>query len=105
MVTQDDPLGALNDGDDEVLELQRSTEKLSLAGGDKPNANGAALHHHNNTIYTDQPVLFKGQRSATFDDSLQLNKSMHRSETMPVGSSVTASFASSIGSTLKFSFG
>ncbi|XP_038115190.1 DENN domain-containing protein Crag isoform X2 [Culex quinquefasciatus] len=105
VVTQDDPLGALNDGDDEVLELQRSTEKLSLAGGDKPNANGAALHHHNNTIYTDQPVLFKGQRSATFDDSLQLNKSMHRSETMPVGSSVTASFASSIGSTLKFSFG
>ncbi|XP_058454899.1 DENN domain-containing protein Crag isoform X2 [Malaya genurostris] len=99
VVTQDDPLGALKD--DEVLEIQQSTEKLSL------NANSGGqngVHHHNDTIYTDQPVLFKGQRSATFDDSLQLNKSMHRSETMPVGSSVTSSFAS-IGSTLKFNFG
>ncbi|XP_065083443.1 DENN domain-containing protein Crag isoform X2 [Ochlerotatus camptorhynchus] len=98
LVTQDDPLGALNDdGNDEVLEVRQSTEKLTLAGGQ----NGI---HHNNTIYTDQPILFKGQRSATFDDSLQLNKSMHRSETMPVTSSVTSSFAS-IGSTLKFNFG
>lgn len=98
LVTQDDPLGALNDdGNDELLEVQQSTEKLSLRGGQ----NGI---HHNNTIYTDQPILFKGQRSATFDDSLQLNKSMHRSETMPVTSSVTSSFAS-IGSSLKFNFG
>lgn len=97
-MTQDDPLGALNDdGNDELLEVQQSTEKLSLRGGQ----NGI---HHNNTIYTDQPILFKGQRSATFDDSLQLNKSMHRSETMPVTSSVTSSFAS-IGSSLKFNFG
>lgn len=88
-VTQNDPLGALNDEEDEIIEVQQSTEKLSL--------------QYNNTIYTDQPVLFKGQRSATFDDSTQLNKSMHRSETMPV-SSVTSSLAS-LGSSLKFSFG
>ncbi|XP_055635236.1 DENN domain-containing protein Crag isoform X1 [Toxorhynchites rutilus septentrionalis] len=95
LVTQDDPLGALNDdGSDEVLEVRQSAEKLTLADNS----------HQNNTIYTDQPILFKGQRSATFDDSLQLSKSMHRSETMPVTSSVTSSFAS-IGSTLKFNFG
>lgn len=102
-MTQDDPLGALNDdGNDELLAVQQSTEKLSLAS-----ANGTGGQngiHHNNTIYTDQPILFKGQRSATFDDSMQLNKSMHRSETMPVTSSVTSSFAS-IGSSLKFNFG
>lgn len=97
LVTQDDPLGALNDdGSDEVLEVRQSAEKLSLMEN--------SIHHHNDTIYTDQPILFKGQRSATFDDSLQLNKSMHRSETMPVTSSVTSSFAS-IGSSLKFNFG
>ncbi|XP_062558911.1 DENN domain-containing protein Crag isoform X2 [Armigeres subalbatus] len=103
LVTQDDPLGALNDdGNDEMLEVRNATEKLSLTG-----ANGTGGQngiHHNNTIYTDQPILFKGQRSATFDDSLQLNKSMQRSETMPVTSSVTSSFAS-IGSSLKFNFG
>ncbi|KXJ75086.1 hypothetical protein RP20_CCG012333 [Aedes albopictus] len=103
LVTQDDPLGALNDdGNDELLAVQQSTEKLSLTS-----ANGTGGQngiHHNNTIYTDQPILFKGQRSATFDDSMQLNKSMHRSETMPVTSSVTSSFAS-IGSSLKFNFG
>lgn len=59
-------------------------------------------HHNNNTMYTDKPILFKGQRSATFDESTNLNKSMHRSETMP-GSSVTTSLAN-IGSSLKFSF-
>ncbi|XP_055548391.1 DENN domain-containing protein Crag isoform X1 [Wyeomyia smithii] len=100
LVTQDDPLGALNDdGNDEVLEIRQSTEKLALNNTGEHNG-----IHHNNTIYTDQPILFKGQRSATFDDSLQLNKSMHRSETMPVSSSVTSSFAS-IGSSLKFNFG
>ncbi|XP_058824801.1 DENN domain-containing protein Crag isoform X2 [Topomyia yanbarensis] len=104
IVTQDDPLGALkDDGTDEVLEIRQSTDKLSLNAKGSGH-NGIHQHHHNETIYTDQPILFKGQRSATFDDSLQLNKSMQRSETMPVSSSVTSSFAS-IGSTLKFNFG
>ncbi|XP_055601760.1 DENN domain-containing protein Crag-like isoform X1 [Uranotaenia lowii] len=102
LVTQDDPLGALNDTE-ELLEVQQSVEKMSINGGGTTNG-GNHFQAHNNTIYTDQPILFKGQRSATFDDSLQLNKSMHRSETMPVTSSVTSSFAS-IGSSLKFNFG
>lgn len=58
---------------------------------------------NNNTVYTDQPVLFKGQRSATFDESIQLSKSMQRSETMPA-SSATSSLAG-LGSTFKFNFG
>jgi DENN domain-containing protein 4 len=76
----------------EDIAIQEQTEKLSL-------------NHNNNfnsTLYTDQPILFKGQRSATFDDSTQLNKTLHRSETMPT--SVASSLAS-LGSTLKFSFG
>uniref|UniRef100_W4VRF4 Putative calmodulin-binding protein crag n=1 Tax=Corethrella appendiculata TaxID=1370023 RepID=W4VRF4_9DIPT len=93
IVTQDDPLGALNDDQEETIAVQEAVDKLSLNN-----------HNHcNNTIYTDQPVLFKGHRSATFDDSTQLNKSMHRSETMPVAS-VTSSLAT-FGSSLKFSFG
>lgn len=66
LVTQDDPLGALNE-DDEVIEVQQTPQIESIS-------------INNNTMYTDQPILFKGQRSATFDDSTHLNKSLHRSE-------------------------
>lgn len=91
-VTQNDPLGALNE-DDEIIEIEQQKQQpiIDLA------------HNNNNIIYTDQPILFKGQRSATFDDSTQLNKSLHRSETMPA-SSLTSSLAG-LGSSLKFSFG
>lgn len=58
---------------------------------------------NNNTLYSDKPILFKGQRSATFDESTQLNKNMHRSETMP-GSSVASSLAN-LGSSFKLNFG
>ncbi|XP_049281362.1 DENN domain-containing protein Crag isoform X1 [Anopheles funestus] len=95
LVTQDDPLGALNDMTEELAIQQReSVDKTS-----EPNEMS-----NNNTIYTDQPILFKGQRSATFDDSTQLSKSMQRSETMPMTSTVTSGFGS-LGSTLKFNFG
>uniref|UniRef100_A0A182Q8N5 UDENN domain-containing protein n=1 Tax=Anopheles farauti TaxID=69004 RepID=A0A182Q8N5_9DIPT len=96
VVTQDDPLGALNDNDtDEVETANRDSSKKALE--QNPSSS-------NSTIYTDQPILFKGQRSATFDDSTQLNKSMQRSETMPMTSAVTSGFGS-LGSTLKFNFG
>lgn len=91
LVTQNDPLGALNE-EDEVINVE---EKL-----DEPDRNAV---NNNNTVYSDQPVLFKGQRSATFDESIQLSKSMQRSETMPA-SSVTSSLAG-LGSTFKFNFG
>ena len=90
-----DPLGALNEDNDEVIVVQEQTEI-----NDKAPLNNNNI---NNSVYTDQPILFKGQRSATFDESISLNKSMHRSETMPA-SSVTSSLAS-LGSSLKFSFG
>lgn len=53
-------------------------------------------------MFSDQPILFKGHRSATFDESTSLNKGIHRSETMPV-QSITSSIAH-IGSSLKFGF-
>jgi hypothetical protein len=53
-------------------------------------------------MFADQPVLFKGHRSATFDDASHLNKGIHRSETMPM-QSITSSIAN-IGSSLKFGF-
>ncbi|XP_052872002.1 DENN domain-containing protein Crag isoform X2 [Anopheles cruzii] len=102
VVTQDDPLGALND------------EVINEAGQPQPSAVAADTEclsrplNSNDTIYTDQPILFKGQRSATFDDSLQLNKSMQRSETMPsttANASPASSGFASLGSTLKFNFG
>ncbi|XP_067639597.1 DENN domain-containing protein Crag isoform X2 [Eurosta solidaginis] len=95
-VTQNDPLGALN----EDL-TDQSTPTNTELNKDTSNQHHAGIP--NNTIYTDKPVLFKGQRSATFDESTQLNKSMQRSETMP-GSSVASSLAN-FGSSLKFNFG
>lgn len=84
-----DPLGALND-QDEVVKIVPVTQDID------PNLN-------NNTMFTDQPVLFMGTRSATFHDSLHSSKSIHRSETMPAVT-LTSSLAG-IGSSLKFSFG
>lgn len=89
LVTQDDPLGALNDETDETVQVPAAQEPENLEHLE-------AKKH----LYTDQPVLFKGHRSATFDESVHMNKSMHRSETMPVNS-VTSSLAN-LGSSLKF---
>lgn len=87
LVTQDDPLGALNE-DEQVAANEGKAE--NSATGDV--LSGSAKKH----IYTDQPILFRGHRSQTFDESMtNVNKSMHRSETMP-GNSVTSSLASSI---------
>ncbi|XP_011179058.1 DENN domain-containing protein Crag isoform X2 [Zeugodacus cucurbitae] len=93
-VTQNDPLGALN----EELQDQTTPTNTKEPAGEQPNA-GA----NNSTMYTDKPILFKGQRSATFDESTHLSKSMQRSETMP-GSSVASSLAN-FGSSIKFSIG
>ncbi|XP_050331360.1 DENN domain-containing protein Crag isoform X2 [Bactrocera neohumeralis] len=92
-VTQNDPLGALN----EELQDQTTPTNTKEPTGEQPNA-GA-----NNSMYTDKPILFKGQRSATFDESTHLSKSMQRSETMP-GSSVASSLAN-FGSSIKFNIG
>ncbi|EAA01213.3 AGAP001102-PA [Anopheles gambiae str. PEST] len=95
LVTQGDPLGALNDN--AAVESEINCEPVDETVDRCEISN-------NNSIYTDQPILFKGQRSATFDDSTQLNKSMQRSETMPMTSTATSGFGS-LGSTLKFNFG
>lgn len=84
LVTQDDPLGALNEDAADVKGTQTGETAAASEVADKKH------------IYTDQPILFRGHRSQTFDESIaNVNKSMHRSETMP-GNSVTSSLASSI---------
>lgn len=97
LVTQDDPLGALNDLN--VPETNSQTKKTDPGQKNLTNNN-----HINDTIYTDTPILFKGHRSATFEDSMQLSKNMHRSETMPNANSVTSSLAN-LGTSLKLNFG
>ncbi|XP_049530518.1 DENN domain-containing protein Crag isoform X1 [Anopheles darlingi] len=103
LVTQDDPLGALNDSDEHGV-IQEGHAEPPEAKGASEQSNTQQANSNNNTIYTDQPILFKGQRSATFDDSVQLNKSIQRSETMPATNAVASSFVT-LGSTLKFNFG
>nr|XP_036231974.1 DENN domain-containing protein Crag isoform X2 [Bactrocera oleae] len=93
-VTQNDPLGALNE------ELQDQTTPTNTKEPACEQANAGA---NNSSMYTDKPILFKGQRSATFDESTHLSKSMQRSETMP-GSSVASSLAN-FGSSIKFNIG
>lgn len=103
LVTQDDPLGALKDSNEHgAIQEGRSCTPESKGASQQSNTHQA--NSNNNTIYSDQPILFKGQRSATFDDSVQLNKSIQRSETMPATNAVASSFVS-LGSTLKFNFG
>lgn len=92
-VTQNDPLGALNEEEEELIKIEKTS------GVETKNAYSIK----NNTIYTDQPILFRGQRSATFDESTQMYKSMQRSKTMPP-SSVSSSFAG-LGQTFKLNFG
>lgn len=92
-VTQNDPLGALNEEEAPV----------AVPTTDNQSAMGVSSSFNNNTLYSDKPILFKGQRSATFDESTQLNKNMQRSETMP-GSSVASSLAN-LGSSFKLNFG
>lgn len=91
-VTQNDPLGALNEEEEELLKIEKTAVESK---------NSFLIK--NNTIYTDQPILFRGQRSATFDDSTQMYKSMQRSKTMPP-TSVTSSLAG-FGQSFKLSFG
>ncbi|XP_058115826.1 DENN domain-containing protein Crag [Anopheles ziemanni] len=98
IVTQDDPLGALNHAPNDTIEVSQGRCETTQEGQSAITLSGKS------TIYTDQPILFKGQRSATFDDSTQLNKSLQRSETMPMTNAVTSGFAS-LGSSLKFNFG
>lgn len=95
-MTQDDPLGALNGLDVPVINTQKPTD-----GDQKHITNNNNI---NDTIYTDTPILFKGHRSATFEDSMQLSKNMHRSETMPNANTVTSSLAN-LGTSLKLNFG
>ncbi|XP_037938686.1 DENN domain-containing protein Crag isoform X2 [Teleopsis dalmanni] len=95
-VTHNDPLGAFSE--DTNIEDNSKTGHLEA----KQHSESSTRPPSNN-IYSDKPILFKGQRSATFDESTQLNKSMQRSETMP-GSSVTSSLAN-FSSSFKFNFG
>lgn len=91
-VTQNDPLGALNEEEEELIKIEKTSVESQ---------NSYLIE--NNTIYTDQPILFRGQRSQTFDDSTRMYSNMQRSKTMPP-SSVSSGFAG-LGQSFKFSFG
>lgn len=94
VVTENDPLGALIDNEaDEIIQVQQ-TQPLTEEQLEK-----ARIHE---AMFADQPILFKGHRSQTFENASNLNKGMHRSDTMPA-QSLTSSFAN-IGSSLKFGF-
>ncbi|KAG5671963.1 hypothetical protein PVAND_002128 [Polypedilum vanderplanki] len=94
VVTENDPLGALLDNEaDEIIQVQQ-TQPMTEEQLEK-----ARIHE---AMFADQPVLFKGHRSQTFENAANLNKGMHRSDTMPT-QSLTSSIAN-IGSSLKFGF-
>ncbi|KAH8318280.1 hypothetical protein KR074_006843 [Drosophila pseudoananassae] len=96
-VTQNDPLGALNE--------EESGSSATPTQQTLPAVETASQTQMDSSIYSDKPILFRGQRSATFDESTQIGKSMHRSETMPVASSGVTHSLANIGSSLKFTFG
>ncbi|XP_017089181.2 DENN domain-containing protein Crag isoform X3 [Drosophila bipectinata] len=96
-VTQNDPLGALNE--------EESGSSGTPTQQTQPAVETSSHTQMDSSIYSDKPILFRGQRSATFDESTQIGKSMHRSETMPVASSGVTHSLANIGSSLKFTFG
>ncbi|KPU75492.1 uncharacterized protein Dana_GF22300, isoform B [Drosophila ananassae] len=96
-VTQNDPLGALNE--------EESGSSGTPTQQTQPAVETSSHAQMDSSIYSDKPILFRGQRSATFDESTQIGKSMHRSETMPVASSGVTHSLANIGSSLKFTFG
>ncbi|XP_034124752.1 DENN domain-containing protein Crag isoform X1 [Drosophila guanche] len=101
-VTQNDPLGALNEEDSSTsTPTQQKQEGLAQ----EQETQSQSQTQPDGNIYSDKPILFRGQRSATFDESTQIGKSMHRSETMPVASSGVTHSLANIGSSLKFTFG
>lgn len=94
VVLENDPLGAFIDNEpDEIIQVQQN-QTMTPEQLEKARITAA--------MFADQPILFKGHRSATFDDAANLNKGIHRSETMPM-QSITSSIAN-IGSSLKFGF-
>ncbi|XP_017086117.1 DENN domain-containing protein Crag isoform X2 [Drosophila eugracilis] len=95
-VTQNDPLGALNE--EEAAASATPTQQMQQE-------QQHSQSQIDSSIYSDKPILFRGQRSATFDESTQIGKSMHRSETMPVANSGVTNSLANIGSSLKFTFG
>lgn len=101
-VMQNDPLGALVEETAAVTVAERRLPTDVRSPSAPPPSTDKQQLHNNNHMYSDQPILFKGQRSATFDESVHLGK-MHRSETMPAAT-LTSSLAG-LGSSLKFSFG
>lgn len=96
-VTQNDPLGALNE--------EESGSSATPTQQTQPAVETSSHTQMDSSIYSDKPILFRGPRSATFDESTQIGKSMHRSETMPVASSGVTHSLANIGSSLKFTFG
>lgn len=89
MVEEYDPLGALA-SEDQSTNIS-SKKRASLEGQSEVQQMDNKKH-----LFTDQPILFRGHRSQTFDESINaVNKSMQRSETMPANS-VTSSLANSI---------
>jgi hypothetical protein len=95
VVTENDPLGALIDNEsDEIIQVQQ-TQPMTAEQMEK-----ARIHE---AMFADQPILFKGHRSQTFENASNLNKGMHRSDTMIPSQSLTSSIAN-IGSSLKFGF-
>ncbi|XP_052849229.1 DENN domain-containing protein Crag isoform X1 [Drosophila gunungcola] len=99
-VTQNDPLGALNE--EESAASATTTQQAQQQEQQQLQQSQAQI---DSSIYSDKPILFRGPRSATFDESTQIGKSMHRSETMPVASSGVTNSLANIGSSLKLTFG
>lgn len=90
LVTENDPLGAFDDDKENQTTILQS----------KRNASEPHVIARNDSMFSDQPILFKGQRSATFDESM--NASKQRSRTLP-STSASVNFAG-IGSSFKFNF-
>lgn len=89
VVTENDPLGALEQPFPETYDCQVQPDVIPSTGF---------------TSLTDDPVLFKSSvhRSATFEGSPPAQSKIQRSETVPAAT-VTSSLAS-LGSTFKLGF-
>lgn len=93
VVTENDPLGALDLSNEETPQENINSPEESLT---------QFISQH--PIPTDEPILFRSsvQRSATFEGSPPAQNKIHRSETVPAAT--VASSLASLGSSIKINF-
>lgn len=94
LLTEDDPLGALN----KEVEIQASSDEA------KSSKTADRSYNFKNDFLSDQPILFRWRKSATFEDANSLNLNKAKANTIPSTNSISSSISNISSSVAAFKF-